>query len=254
MRLGTRWSLVLWVGSQLLAGGVAAAGAAVDDGKGSFQLASWLMQTPAPPGRAPDASSPFQAPPPEANPWSVGIRSGYTTIPNAILGAFFDKYMPVNGWFLETVVGRKVKGFTVYTGLTVTRASSDPGTWQRSAAKLPEQSSIDFAVFSAEALFDWEVRLHPRFAFHFGAGIGIGGAIGSISSQGCSFVVVNGALRCQPNDSSAIRDKLNEGWPIYPILHLVAGTKINIIEKLALTIDFDFRNAFGIGFGIFYAI
>jgi len=247
MRQVTRrlWVVVgLWVAL----GGTASA----DEGAGAFRLTSWLMSPREPtPGGAPDSSSPFKAPPPEANPWSVGIRTGYTTIPNAILGAFFDSYMPVNGWFLEAVVGRKIKGFTLYTGLTFTRVQSDKGTWQRSAQKLPDQISMDFVIISAEALFDWEVRLHQRFAFHFGAGIGFGGLVGSISAVGCTKV--NNTI-CLPNENAPTKDKAAEGFPIYPVLHLVAGTKINIIEKLALTIDFDFRNAFGIGFGLFYTL
>ena len=223
--------------------------------QGDFKLASWLSpREPTPGAPPPDTSSPFKARPntPVANPWSIGIRSGYTTVPNAILGGFFDKYMPVNGYFFEAVVGRKIRGFTLYTGLTATRAQADRGIWQRNLNKLPDEISMDFTVLSVEALFDWEVRLHPRFAFHFGAGLGIGGLIGSISSQQCTQINNTGSCAFIPG--APTKDKASEGIPLYPILHLVAGTRIQLVDKLALTVDFDFRDAFGIAFGIFYAL
>jgi len=203
--------------------------------------------------RGSESASPFASPPAAANPWSVGIRSGYATIPNGILGALYDHYMPVNGYFVEAVVGRKWKGLTIYTGLTVTHLGADHGIWQRSALKTPNGLDIDVTMLSAEALFDWEVRLHKRFAFHFGAGIGLGGLFGSVSSKDCTSVnFITGQCTTSPNEPT--KDKLADGWPVYPVLHLTIGVHIDLIEKLALRVDFDFRNAFGFGLGLFYTL
>ena len=195
----------------------------------------------------PDLAARFEA----EHPWSVGLRSGYTTIPNMILGGLYTRYMPVNGWFLEGVGARKIGGFTLYTSLAVTRAQADTGIWQRDQFKTPNEVSLDIAFLSAEALFDWEVPLHKVFGFHFGAGVGLGFLFGTISSKECQ----NLAGACIYTPSSPTRDrKAEDGWPIYPVLHLVAGVRFHVVEKLFINVDFDFRNAFGFGIGVFYTL
>jgi hypothetical protein len=185
------------------------------------------------------------------HPWGVGFRGGYTTIPNFILGGFFDKYVPVNGYFLEGVASRKFGSFTLYASLTATRATADKGIWQRGPTKTPSEVVIDLSFVSADAVFDWELRLHKRFAFHFGAGLGMGFLFGTLSSQDCNFI--GGAcvfIQGQPPKDQ----KAESGWPIYPVLHLVAGARIDLAEQWSLRVDFDFRNAFGVALGVFYEI
>lgn len=205
------------------------------------------------PGRLGPTPQPSAAPAdrfPERD-WAVGLRSGYTTIPNAVLGAIFARYKPINGWFLEGVAVRKWRGFRIYASMTGTRAQADTGVWQRGPTKTPNEVSIDVGFFSMDAVFDWEVRLHKRFAFHFGAGLGIGFLFGTISSKECANLA--GACIYLPNAPTRDR-KAEDGWPLYPVLHLVAGTRIDLIDRLSLRVDFDFRNAFGFGLGLFWEI
>lgn len=240
-------TLFFWAGS-----------AAADDG--SLRLRSALLDDAAmaalPRASATSADSPFPAPVAEPNPWSVGLRTGYTTIPNAILGALLTQYMPVNGWFIEGVAGRRMKGFTLYLSLSGTLVGSDRGIWQRGPTKTPNDVSLSLGLLAADALFDWEVRLHKRFAFHFGAGLGIGILFGTINSIECTNATAIGINQCSlPGTTPPVRDrKAEDSWPVYPILHLVAGAHIDLIDKLALRIDFDFRNAFGLGIGLFYQL
>lgn len=204
--------------------------------------------------RAAAQPAPVTAPPPPAHPWSVGLRSGYTTIPNFVLGGLFDLYKPVNGYFIEAVGGRKMKAFTLYTSLSVTRAGADTGAWWRGDPKIPNNVVIDVTFLGFEALFDWEVRFHRQFALHFGAGVGFGFLFGTIASQDCVLDVTR--TRCQqPAPGAPTRDRIAEdAWPIYPVLHLVAGAHIDLAYGLSVRIDFDFRNAFGFGIGLLYAI
>jgi hypothetical protein len=182
--------------------------------------------------------------------WAAGVRGGYTTVPNFVLGAFFSRYMPVNGYFLEGVAVRKLKSLRIHASLTATRGSADSGVWQRGPTKTPNEVFVNVTFLSADALFDWEVPLHRRFAFHFGAGVGLGVLFGTISSYECQ----NLAGACVYPQGQAPRDRKAEGWPLYPVLHLVAGARVNLTQELSLRADFDFRNAFGVALGLFYEI
>jgi hypothetical protein len=184
-------------------------------------------------------------------PWAVGVRGGYTTIPNFLLGALFTRYVPVNGFFLEGVAARRIRGFTLYASLTGTRAQADKGVWQRGPTKTPNDVTLDIAFLSADALFDWEWRLHRRFALHLGAGVGLGFLFGTISSQECTNLA--GACIIAPNTPTRDR-KAEDGWPIYPVLHLVAGARIDLAAGWSMRVDFDFRNAFGVALGVFYEL
>jgi hypothetical protein len=185
--------------------------------------------------------------------WAVGVRSGYTTIPNFILGAIFNRYKPVNGFFVEGVGARRIKGFTLYMSLSVTHAMAEKGIWQRSEAKTPNDVEIGATFVAADAVFDWEVSLHRRLALHFGAGLGLGALFGTIKSQECQIAYLAGVPICNP--TAPPRDRIAESaWPIFPVLHLVAGARVNVAERFSLRVDFDFRNAFGVALGVFYEL
>jgi hypothetical protein len=184
-------------------------------------------------------------------PWAVGLRGGYTGIPNFVLGGLFDRYQPVSGYYLEAVAARRIRSFTLYASVTATRAGADTGVWQRGPTKIPNEVAINVTFLSADALFDWEIPLHPRFAFHFGAGVGLGALFGTITSKECA----NLAGSCIITPTTPTRDRVAEdAWPLYPVLHLVAGARVNLVERLSLRVDFDFRNAFGFGLGVFWEI
>ena len=207
------------------------------------------IATPLPTAAAPvvDASS--------KSVWGLGLRSGYTTIPNFILGSLFERYKPINGWFIEAVASRRVKGLTLLLSMTGTFASADRGIWQRGPTKTPNDVSIDIGLWSADAVFDYEVRLHSRFALHFGAGIGLGALFGTISSHECALGMLGNVTTCTFDQSQPSRDrKAEDSWPLYPILHVVAGMRIDLWDRLSMRVDFDFRNAFGLGVGFFWEL
>jgi hypothetical protein len=200
------------------------------------------------------AETPESAPPlPAAPPWVVGVRSGYTTLPNFVLGALFERYKPVNGLFVEGVGAHRFKGFTLYWSLSVTHAMAEKGIWQRSSAKTPNEVEIGATFVAADAVFDWEVSLHRRLALHFGAGLGLGALFGTIQSQECQIANLAGVPVCNP--IAPPRDRISESaWPLFPVLHLVAGARVNVSDRWSLRVDFDFRNAFGVALGVFYAL
>lgn len=207
------------------------------------------------PGPTPSPTPSAAAGPRREAAWGIGLRSGYTTIPNFILGSLFDKYKPVNGWFIEAVASRRIKGLTLLLSMTGTFASADKGVWQRGPTKTPNDVAIDLGLWSADAVFDYEVRLHSRFALHFGAGIGLGALFGTISSTECAFVMIGNVQTCRTDPNQPPRDrKAEDSWPLYPILHVVAGARVDLWDRLSLRIDFDFRNAFGLGVGLFWEL
>lgn len=177
----------------------------------------------------------------------MGVRGGYTLIPDFIMSAIMSKFQSTSGGYVDVFGTRQWRSVALHFGTSFTRFGAPTGIWQRNPQKIPNLVVVSANFLAFEAMADWEIRAHRKVAFHGGIGAGIGFAFGTIESD-----EVDNAGRVIPGTH---RNRLQEdGWPIYPVLRWVLGWRFDLADHAVLRLDFDFRNTFGFALGFTYEI
>lgn len=116
---------------------------------------------------------------------SIGVRSRYNTVHDALLDVWLLDHTSYNGWSVGAEVGIDGPlGGRVVFGLDYTDLSMPAGNWRASKAEPNDASftEVDLGMVAFDATFLWKLRLAERFGFNYGVGIGLGYLTGNVRS------------------------------------------------------------------------
>jgi hypothetical protein len=110
----------------------------------------------------------------------------------------------------------------------------------------------NLALLGFDVSFIWHTKIIPHVFLRYGAGIGLGFVTGDIKKVECNAGSTNlDANTCTENPASF---ETVDKPPVVPIVNLLVGLRVNIVDKLTLNVEVGFRDMFytGVGLGYFF--
>lgn len=193
--------------------------------------------------------------------WGVGARLRYISVPNWLLGLFLDHATQLSSYSIGGEIVRRKGDLDIAVSIDWTDANADAGLFLEKGdnpanpATAPDYTTFeDFGMISADVSFIWHANLHERFQLRYGGGIGVGIMTGKINQE--ATVCPAGTTASQLDDPNhCTRTGMVEEAdvpPALPVVNVLLGGRVKIMDQLTLNIEGGFRNAFFFGAGLGY--
>jgi hypothetical protein len=199
--------------------------------------------------------------------FGIGARLRYVFAPEGMLNLFFQHSVGMSSVGIGGDFIRRKGNFDIDVGFEYENitpngcpAISDPSSTCLFLGKNDDPAgngkySLHFdnlALWGIDVSFIWHTQILPHFFLRYGAGIGLGIVTGDIRKVECNAGSTNlDANTCTENPTSF---ETVSKPPVVPIVNLLIGLRINIVDKLSVNAEFGFRDMLyaGVGLGYFF--
>jgi hypothetical protein len=218
---------------------------------------------------APEVARAQEAQAPKKSELAVGARARMVFMPEAVLNLFLDHSTSMMSFGIGGEVVRRKGDFDIVFGLEYDSIGPESGLYLESG-DVPDQNCVvngqcpdyvtfdNFAVLGFDVSFIWHARLAgDRVMLRYGAGIGVGLVLGEIYTTdtscpaGTTVDDLDDPNHCPQMGSRMAEDDVP---PVVPIVNVLLGARIKLIDKLTLNIEGGFRDVFFVGAGLDYAL
>ena len=182
---------------------------------------------------------------------TVGVHVRYVTLPDWMLGAFFDDHPVVQGQSVgaEFVIERGPENALVievdYTGVDM------PATnWVGKDEEPFQARFIDWSglgLVSADVTYRRTKWLGPRFGMYAGGGLGLGVIVGSGEETPVLPTCDEPVAACPHWEQVGTQPSSLPS--VFPILHLQTGLEVRLIGPASLRLEAGFRDVVYVGGG-----
>jgi hypothetical protein len=193
----------------------------------------------------------------------VGARFRYIFMPSAVLNLFLGHSTSMSSVAVGGEVIRRKGNLDIVFGLEWANVSPKDGLYLEKGkdpsiqGDYPDFVHFDsFSMISLDGTFVWHTELTDFLQLRYGAGIGIGFLLGNIvkTKTTCSSTTTVDQLDdpnvCMQSATSRNADKP----PVVPIVNLLLGLRIKLVEQLSANVEIGFRDVFfgGLSVGYFF--
>jgi hypothetical protein len=196
-----------------------------------------------------------------------GARLRYVFVPEGVMNLFFQHAVGMSSVGFGADFIRRKGNFDIdigfeYENITPNNcpAINDPTSSCLFLGKSDDPTADgkysvhfdNFALWSFDVSFIWHTQIVPRLFLRYGAGIGLGfvtGDMRKVECQGGSINLDNNTCTENPPNFETV-DKP----PVVPIVNLLIGLRLNIVDKLSVNAEVGFRDMFysGVSLGYFF--
>jgi hypothetical protein len=194
--------------------------------------------------------------------WGVGLRVRQVFFPEGMLELFLEDApsgVGHPGFGLEAV--RRKANFDIVLALDYSSITPEDGLYVEKGdtpgqpGEDPDLVEFDgLALLGLDVSFIWHAALGEKFAFRYGAGLGIAAVLGKFyqTDTECSSMQLDS---CDPITSGGqVHEEQEDVPPVVPLVNILVGARYQPTPELSFHLDAGFRDLFyvGIGGGYFF--
>ena len=185
--------------------------------------------------------------------WGVGLRTRFVSIPKGLIELFVEQAPSGVSSFGIGLEGIRRRGnFEITVGVEFESLETDEGVYIENGDMIPadEVDLVEFDNFSwvtADVSFVWHKPVGEKFAFRYGAGLGLGIVLGKVlqTDYQCSGGSVDTCLEKPMAEN--VRKESSSVPPVVPVINVIVGAQIRPIKNLAINLEGGLRTALYLG-------
>ena len=197
--------------------------------------------------------------------YSIMARTRFITVPDFILGAFFDRNEStwdgeVNMAFGLEFTYQNVGSYDLVFSVDWTNLATPNGYWLESDDPLDNADFTEntLSLISIDASIYWYTDLAKEVAIYYGAGLGLGILLGDLHKTDIDYECAKEEGRNSvnigdcPTQSYAPRKKEDDVPPVVPLINVTLGFKFTIADHFVIKLEGGFKGYFFGGLALGY--